>query len=89
MPPERTPTTTLLPGLSAPTVSLSSTLPLPLWPSPSEASSARALGRSSTMLTSMLPLAELPSLSVAVTVKCSCSTLLPWPVAWLSLSSKV
>ncbi|MNH47804.1 hypothetical protein D3C79_1112310 [compost metagenome] len=51
--------------------------------------SPAALGRSSTMLTSILPVALLPSVSVAVTVKLSLRLLAPLAFGCASLSSKV
>ncbi|MNR36048.1 hypothetical protein D3C85_1539360 [compost metagenome] len=69
-----------------------STLPVRVW-LVSEAVlallSSTALGRSSTILTSRLPLAVVPLSSVATTANCSLRLLAPLAFGWASLSSKV
>ena len=78
--PARTPTTVCSTGgRSAPRLSLCSTLPVTVPPSTTEALSGLACGTSSTMFTSRLPVALLPSVSMATTLKLSPMLLMPWP----------
>ncbi|MNR41625.1 hypothetical protein D3C85_1600330 [compost metagenome] len=77
---------------SAPCTSLLSTLPLRV-SRVSEAVEAllsyTALGRSSTMFTSRLPVAVVPLSSTTVTANCSGRVLAPLAVGWASLSLRV
>ncbi|MNM80948.1 hypothetical protein D3C81_929310 [compost metagenome] len=77
---------------SAPCTSLVSTLPVRVsWFSVAVTAlvSPAAVGMSSTILTSMAPLAVLPSVSVTLTVKLSPRLLMPLAAAWVSLSTRV
>ncbi|MNJ59515.1 hypothetical protein D3C77_552020 [compost metagenome] len=77
---------------SAPCTSLLSTLPVRVsWFSVAVTAlvSPAAVGTSSTIFTSIEPLAVLPSVSVALTVKLSPKLLVPLALGCASLSSKV
>ncbi|MNJ66626.1 hypothetical protein D3C77_627170 [compost metagenome] len=58
-------------------------------PGVTERSAPTALGTSSTIFTSIVALAELPSLSMATTLMLSFRLLMPLALGWFSLSSKV
>ncbi|MNS72860.1 hypothetical protein D3C72_1062810 [compost metagenome] len=88
--PARTPTTApVTAGPSAPPMSLFRTLPLTVPPSATDAASGWALGKSSTILTLIWPVAVLPSVSLATTLKFSVMLLAPLAFGWVSLSTKV